>query len=151
MIGQAFGVESMSRTRVFGWHARVRADRKRRDRWRAKSRACSTFPLTSRGLSIKDSSWQAKEYIPHTTATFYGDCVKVCKDFAPNFGDKRTGCCITTTHRLTLAFSPPALLFSLSMIEDKTERQSFWKNLGDRGRIAGAAVHPHRTRLPGCI
>jgi hypothetical protein len=30
----------------------------------------------------------------------------MCKDFAPNFGNKRTGCCITTTHRLTLSFSP---------------------------------------------
>jgi hypothetical protein len=24
--------------------------------------------------------------------------------FAPNFGDKRTGCCVTTTKRLTLLF-----------------------------------------------
>jgi hypothetical protein len=31
--------------------------------------------------------------------------MKMCKDFAPNFGDKRTGCCITT-HCLTLPFSP---------------------------------------------
>jgi hypothetical protein len=25
----------------------------------------------------------------------------MCEDFAQNFGDKRTGCCIITTHRLT--------------------------------------------------
>jgi hypothetical protein len=30
----------------------------------------------------------------------------MCEDFAPNFGDKRTGCCITTTYHLTLPFSP---------------------------------------------
>jgi hypothetical protein len=53
---------------------------------------------------------------------FYGDCVKTCEDSAPNFGDKTTGCCITTTHRLTLSFftrefltkglsSPPTQLF----------------------------------------
>jgi hypothetical protein len=30
--------------------------------------------------------------------------MKMCKDFAPNFGDKRTGCCITTMHHLTLTF-----------------------------------------------
>jgi hypothetical protein len=36
----------------------------------------------------------------------YGDCMKVCEDFAPNFDDKRTGCCITAMHRLTLPFSP---------------------------------------------
>jgi hypothetical protein len=29
----------------------------------------------------------------------------MCEDFAPNFGDKRTGCCITTMHRLTVPFS----------------------------------------------
>jgi hypothetical protein len=33
---------------------------KRRDRWRAKSRACSSFILTSRGLFTKNSSWQTK-------------------------------------------------------------------------------------------
>jgi hypothetical protein len=38
--------------------------------------------------------------------TFCGDRVKLCEDFAPNLGHKRTGCCITTTHRLTLPFSP---------------------------------------------
>jgi hypothetical protein len=37
--------------------------------------------------------------------TFYGDCVKMCQDFATNFGDKGTGCCFTKTHRLTLRFS----------------------------------------------
>jgi hypothetical protein len=29
--------------------------------------------------------------------TLYGDCVKICEDFLPNFGDKGTGSCITTT------------------------------------------------------
>jgi hypothetical protein len=29
----------------------------------------------------------------------------MCEDFATNFADRRTGCCITTTHRLTLHFS----------------------------------------------
>jgi hypothetical protein len=36
----------------------------------------------------------------------YGYCTKICEHFAPNFGGKRTGCCITTTHHLTLPFSP---------------------------------------------
>jgi hypothetical protein len=44
--------------------------------------------------------------IPHTTVTSYSDCVKVCEDFAPNFGDKRTVCCIITTLRPTIPFSP---------------------------------------------
>jgi hypothetical protein len=34
------------------------------------------------------SSRKAKQTIPHATVTFYGDCVKMCEDFVPNFGDK---------------------------------------------------------------
>jgi hypothetical protein len=37
---------------------------------------------------------------------FCADCVKICEDFALNFGHKRSGYCITTTHNLTLPFSP---------------------------------------------
>jgi hypothetical protein len=76
--------------------------------WRSPNspRACSYFPLTSRGLFTKNLAWQAKQSIVHTTVTFYGNCTKICKDFAPNFGDKRTGCCITTMHHLTLPFLP---------------------------------------------
>jgi hypothetical protein len=40
------------------------------------------------------------------TVNFTYDCVNMCEDFAPNFGVKRTGCCITTAHRLTLPSSP---------------------------------------------
>jgi hypothetical protein len=36
--------------------------------------------------------------------TFYGDYVRMCEDFAPSSGDKRTGYCITT-HLLTPHFS----------------------------------------------
>jgi hypothetical protein len=88
----------------------------------------------------------------------------MCEDFTPNFDGKRTGCCITTTHRLAFSFSPVLFLtkinmtlvahlpfFSVSPIEDNPERQPFWHNWGDRGRIAGGAEHPHRTWLPGCI
>jgi hypothetical protein len=32
----------------------------------------------------------------------YGDCLKTCEDFSTNFGDNRTGYCITKT----LCFSP---------------------------------------------
>jgi hypothetical protein len=59
-----------------------------------------------KGIVYKNSSWQTKQSIPHTTVTFYGDCVKMCEYFLRNFGYKRTGCCITTTHRLTLPSSP---------------------------------------------
>jgi hypothetical protein len=36
----------------------------------------------------------------------YDEWMKMREDFAQNFGDKRAGCCITTTRRLTLPFSP---------------------------------------------
>jgi hypothetical protein len=90
------------------------------------------FLFISRGLFTKILSWQAKQSIPHTTVMFYGDCVKTCEDCAPNFGDKRTGYCITTTRLFTLPFSPgifftknkmtvvpTTLLFSVAPIEDR--------------------------------
>jgi hypothetical protein len=59
--------------------------------------------FTLRGLVTKNSAWQAKQSVPHTSVTFYCDCMKMHEYFAPNFGDKRTGCCIATTC-LTLPF-----------------------------------------------
>jgi hypothetical protein len=161
---QAFGEEGMSCTHVFEWRAPFLADRKRRDRWRAKSRACLSFSMTSRGLFTKNSSWQSKQSVLHSAVIFYGDCVKMRKDFTPNFGNKRTGCCIMTVHYLTLPFSssnfftkknmtviphPPSI--SVFPVEDKSERLTFWHNWDDQGRIVGGVEHPHRTRLPGCI
>jgi hypothetical protein len=58
------------------------------------------------GLFTKNSSWQAKQLVSNGSVMFYGDFMKVYEDFAPNFGDKRTGFWITTAHRLTLPFSP---------------------------------------------
>jgi hypothetical protein len=49
-------------------------------------------------FDIKNLSRQAKQSTPHTTVTFYEDCVRMCEDFTPNSGNKRTGCCIITTH-----------------------------------------------------
>jgi hypothetical protein len=74
------------------------------------------FSLTSRGFFIKNSSWQAKHSIPLTTVIVYGDCVKMREDFVSKFGDKRTGCCITATHRLTLPSSPGIFLPKNSVI-----------------------------------
>jgi hypothetical protein len=102
MIRQAFGEESMSSI----WAVQTHRDRKRRDRRRAKSRACSSFSLTSNGLFTNNSSWHTKQSVPNTSVMFYGDCVKMWENLVPNYGDKRTDCCIMTTHRLTLSFSP---------------------------------------------
>jgi hypothetical protein len=55
------------------------------------------FTLTSREIFTKNSSWQARQSIPHITMMLNGDCVKKGQDFLPNFGDKRNGCCIMET------------------------------------------------------
>jgi hypothetical protein len=54
--------------------------------------------------------------------------VKIFKDFGPNFGDRGTGCCITTKHRVALLFLPenfyvvshPSYFFCFP-IKDKAE------------------------------
>jgi hypothetical protein len=74
-------------------------------KWRAKPQACSSLSLTSRAMFTKNLSWQAKQSVPHTAVTFYGDCVNMCEDFAPIFVNRRSSCCITTTHCLKLPFS----------------------------------------------
>jgi uncharacterized protein YmfQ (DUF2313 family) len=56
-----------------------------------EARPCFSFSLTSRGLLTKNSSWQAKQSVPHTAVTFYANCMNMCEDFTQNFGNKRTG------------------------------------------------------------
>jgi hypothetical protein len=41
--------------------------------------------------------------------------------------------------------SPTHLLFSVSQIEDKTERLPFWHNWGDRGWVASDTEHKNIT------
>jgi hypothetical protein len=54
------------------------------------TRAYPCFP----GLVLSS----VQQSIPHSAMMFYGDCMEMCEDLSPNFGDKRTGCCITTAH-----------------------------------------------------
>jgi hypothetical protein len=84
------------------------------------SRAYSSFSLTSKGLFTNNSSWKKKE-IPHTTVTFYGDCMKMWEDFAPNFDGKRTGYYITTTYPLTRRFSPGNLWPKTTWLSSRTD------------------------------
>jgi hypothetical protein len=44
-----------------------------------------------------------------TAMTFYDDCMKMHKGFSLNLGDRRTGCSITTTHRLALSFNQSSI------------------------------------------
>jgi hypothetical protein len=39
----------------------------------------------------------------------------MCEDFVKNFGDKRSGCFITTTHRLTCHFPPGNFFIKCNM------------------------------------
>jgi hypothetical protein len=94
VIRQAFGEESMSCTRMIEWQTETGETGEEQSQEHAHN-----VSLTSRGLFINNSSWQAKQSIPHTTVMFYGDCVRMCKDFAPNFDN------ITTTHGLILSSS----------------------------------------------
>jgi hypothetical protein len=63
----------------------------------------------------------------------YGDCKKICKDFALKFGDEGTGCCITTTHHLILLFSagnltqntPTDLIFLFPQLQIELQGRHF--------------------------
>jgi hypothetical protein len=68
---------------------------------RAKSKVKSILLII---FDIKNLPSQDKQSILDTTVTSFGDYVKMCKNIALNFGNKGTGCCITT-HHLTLPFS----------------------------------------------
>jgi hypothetical protein len=132
---QAFGEECMRHTLVFEWHARIRADRKRWDSWRAKSRTRSSFFFTSRGLFIKNSSWWAKQSIPHTTVTFYGNCMKMCEDVAPTLAMAAASRQYTVSHSLFHqrifdqkqhdCWPPPDLFFCVSQWNIKLRDHHF--------------------------
>jgi hypothetical protein len=85
-------------------------DRKGRVRWISKSGAYSSFSLTSKWYSQRICPARPSNQFVHITVTSYGDCMKMWEDFAPNFGNKRTGSCITITCHLTLPFSPDNFL-----------------------------------------
>jgi hypothetical protein len=83
--------------------------------------------------------------------------VKKCEDFAPNFGDKRTGHCNTATHRLTLPFlpenycqkqhdcrPPPTLLFLNTLTEH--DFQDAFKKRKEKAEVLGT-LHTHGRGL----
>jgi hypothetical protein len=78
-ISQAFGEESISRTRKI----QTQRNRKWWDRWRAKPRACASVSLTPRGLFTNNSSSQAKQSIPHTTVWHFTATAWKCARTSP--------------------------------------------------------------------
>jgi hypothetical protein len=161
VIRQAFREGTISHTRKVQTHR----DRKRRDRWRTKSRACSSFSLTLRGSFTKNSAWHAKQWISRTTMPFYGDCVKMWEDFAPNFGGKGSGSYITTTHRHALPFSlgdfltknnitvvpHPPYFFLFPRLKLILKGRHFNTTEVIEAESQAVLKRTHRTRLPGCI
>jgi hypothetical protein len=109
MIRQAFGQESVSRTRVFERHVRFRADREEGRQVRSKAKSMLIIFFTSKGLFTKNLPWQPRQSILHTTVIFHVVCVKIWEDFSPNFGDNTNVCRITTKHVLALPFSPGSI------------------------------------------
>jgi hypothetical protein len=53
----------------------------------------------------------------------------MCEDFAPNFSDKGTGCCITTTNCLTLPFSSWIFFTKNNMTVSPTHRPILFPRL----------------------
>jgi hypothetical protein len=73
---------------------------------KSKVKSMLSILFDVKGIVCKELSWQAKHLISNTAVMFYCVCIEMCKDFTLNFGNKRTGCCITTMHHFTLPFSP---------------------------------------------
>jgi hypothetical protein len=97
----------------------------------------------------KHRSQQAKLWIPGSTATFCGDCVKRCKYVATNFGENKPGCFTMTTPRLTLPSSPSSFCqnTTLSVIPHPVTSSYFQKwnwSLNDAGSIPLRRSRPDR-------
>jgi hypothetical protein len=106
VIKQALGEESVSRTWVFEWKSPNSPRLKKAKRVKSEVKSILIIFIGIKSLFTRNLFWQAKQSISHTTVMFYGNCMKLCDDFAPNFGDKRTGSCIMTAAYLSLPISP---------------------------------------------
>jgi hypothetical protein len=88
-------------------------------------------------------------------------------DFAPNFGNKRTGCCTMTVYHLTLPLSPrnfwPKTTWLLTLTHQSPDLAPcnfylflwlkilpFWHKWGDGGRTGGSAECPQRIWFSCC-
>jgi hypothetical protein len=84
-------------------------------------------------MFAKNPSWQGKDSIPHTTATCYGDCMKMVQTSPQTLATKVLAvaslqCTSHTREFLTkssMTVVPHPPYFSVSPIEDKTERPPF--------------------------
>jgi hypothetical protein len=115
-------------------------------------------------LLTKNSYWQAKQSIPHITATFYGDCVKNVQRFRSELWRQNNWLLLHDNEPSHTSFlnreffaknitAVPHPTYSPDLdpcdfcLFPAILTQSSWF----RDRITGDAVHPHSTRLPRCI
>jgi hypothetical protein len=102
-------VIAVDKSWIYGYDSE---EKEQSSQWKMKSNVKSMLIifLDIKGIVHKEFFLQAKQTITLTTVMFYGNCLKICEDFAPNFSDKRSGCYIITTHHLMLLFSPENFL-----------------------------------------
>jgi hypothetical protein len=109
--------------------------------------------LTSGGLFTNNWFWHAEQSIPHST-----DILWRLRENVPRLRPEQLAVAPRQRTVSLFLFSPrnfdqqqlgyrsrPTIRFSVSPIEDKTERPPFWHNWGYGIRIAGGAEHRHRT------
>jgi hypothetical protein len=132
-------LDSMSCTREVQTHR----DRKMQDRWRAKSRKCSSISFPWRGFSTKYSSWQDTQSVPHPTVTFTATTRKSTKtsprtlatkelavaSWQPSHSSFISGNFLPKTRWLS---SPSRSTFLCFPNEIKTERPPSWHTWGHR-------------------
>jgi hypothetical protein len=96
MIRLALGEENMSRTGTSEWKSPKSPRLKKARQAKSKVRNMHIISLDIKVILRKNSSRQSNQSIPHTAVMFYGYSVNMYENFFPNFGNKRTGCSITT-------------------------------------------------------
>jgi hypothetical protein len=87
------------------WKVQIRRDRKRWDNWRENQEHAHHFLWYEGDCLQRIRPGKSSSQFRIQLWLFHCDSVKMCQRFSPNSGDKKTGCCISTTHRITLLFS----------------------------------------------
>lgn len=104
VVKTVFMVTTLKQNKIFPIEKSNFTTTKKCETDKQKVKTTSSFSFTSRGLCTKKSFQQAKQST-ESSVMFFSNCIKICEDKAPNFGNKRTGYCITITHHLILPCS----------------------------------------------
>jgi hypothetical protein len=99
MTRQVFREESMSHASVFEWHGRPKNVRQ----VNSKIKSMHNMFFDIKGIIHKEFVLAGQAINSADYCDILQDCVKMCKDFDPNFGNKRTD-------YFTFIFSPGNIL-----------------------------------------